>query len=73
MNQVFLQLGSNLGEREHLLFSATTLINDKIGFVTKCLFDQVHTPKLITPKTKIGNSKKEIRNNDTNRKIKGKY
>jgi 2-amino-4-hydroxy-6-hydroxymethyldihydropteridine diphosphokinase len=33
MNQVFLQLGSNLGEREHLLFSATTLINDKIGNV----------------------------------------
>jgi len=33
MNQVFLQLGSNLGDREQLLFSATTLIADKIGVV----------------------------------------
>ena len=33
MNQVFLQLGSNLGDREQLLFDATTIITDKIGAV----------------------------------------
>ncbi len=33
MNQVFLQLGSNLGDREQLLFDATTIITDKIGTV----------------------------------------
>ena len=33
MNQVFLQLGSNVGDREQLLFDATTIITDKIGAV----------------------------------------
>ena len=33
MNQVFLQLGSNLGNREQLLFDATTIIANKIGAV----------------------------------------
>ena len=33
MNQVFLQLGSNVGDREQLLFDATTIITDKIGTV----------------------------------------
>ncbi len=33
MNIVFLQLGSNLGEREVLLQDAITAIEDKVGFV----------------------------------------
>ena len=33
MNRVFLQLGSNLGEREQLLSSAIDLISDKLGKV----------------------------------------
>ena len=69
MNRVFLQIGSNLGDREHLLSSAISLISERIGSISKLSKIYESTPWRVDGQENYLNQIVEIRSENTPHEI----